>query len=576
MRAAVAFAAVAFLAAAAAGADAAARRGPHFSMFGIDALQRNELGGGQNGGADCAACTLLIGLVSQNGQIHNVTAKESFKMVCGYFPKLLKDACDIAVGVIGWEVEGMIDRGETADVICNAVKMCKRETATCHLFPKPPALRAPGAYERHVDAIVDKYAHLRSFNICSILPQVCRMEDHLPAFDTDGDKFSTYEALRGTYWRGKDCNDLDSSVFPGAATADPTTDGNCNGIYGTDATTGKTWEQTYCDGTGAMGVASLGDSATAHFRIPPDYMTASKLSKATFAHLLRNAENELDWPMLSWSTGHLNANSFAPDVTGPMSSFYSNLAANNLCNHRDYQNLGVNGAKVENLVPFAKELARNASGPVPVKPLFLIMSMIGNDVCNHRHDFSSMTTPQEYRRYVMEGLRQADATVPAGTKVLLIPLVDGRILYDTMHARTHPIGETNKDVTYTALYDFLNCLDVSPCWGWMNSNATVRNHTWEIASALGAELPKIVADTKGQWQNIEPVYLGNVFDEALQSYQGQRWQLIEPVDGFHPSQLANSLLGQYLWNQTRDAGLTPAPNPNNAAIKARFGDQGGY
>jgi hypothetical protein len=45
----------------------------------------------------------------------------------------------------------------------------------------------------------------------------------------------------------------------------------------------------------------------------------------------------------------------------------------------------------------------------------------------------------------------------------MMGLADGRILYETMHARIHPIGEPKGDVTYTALYDFLNCLEISPC-----------------------------------------------------------------------------------------------------------------
>jgi len=460
--------------------------------------------------------------------------------------------------------------------VCNARGMCKQETAVCRLFPPKQGMTA-AQHAVHVGKLYKEHDHLRSFNICSILPQVCLMERHLPAFDTDGDRFSTAETLRGSFWRGKDCDDWDATAFPGAATTDATRDQNCNGISGVDPTDGVAWETKYCAGTGAMGVAALGDSATAHFRIPADYVTASKMSKDAYAGLLRNAEDELDWPMLSWSTGHLNASQFAPDIAGPTASFYSNLRSQNLCNHRDYQNLGVNGAASQNLAPFATELARNASGATPVKPIFLIMSMIGNDVCNHRHSFDSMTTPAKYKEGVMAGLRQADATVPPGSKVLLVPLVDGRVLYDEMHNRIHPVGETNQDVTYTDLYDFLNCLEVSPCWGWMNSNQSVRDGTWAHASALNAELPKIVAETQGQWRNIEVLFLGNLFNEALNAYPaGNRWQLIEPVDGFHPSQLANALIGQYIWNATVTAGHAPPVNPHNAEIKARFGDQGGY
>ncbi len=45
-------------------------------------------------------------------------------------------------------------------------------------------------------------------------------------------------------------------------------------------------------------------------------------------------------------------------------------------------------------------------------------------------------------------------------------------------------------------YDFLNCLDASPCYGWMNSNATVRNATQALANRLSAVYPQIVATEK--------------------------------------------------------------------------------
>lgn len=35
----------------------------------------------------------------------------------------------------------------------------------------------------------------------------------------------------------------------------------------------------------------------------------------------------------------------------------------------------------------------------------------------------------------------------AGSAVVFVPLVDGRVLYDTLHDHTHPVG-----VTYAQLY----------------------------------------------------------------------------------------------------------------------------
>ena len=40
----------------------------------------------------------------------------------------------------------------------------------------------------------------------------------------------------------------------------------------------------------------------------------------------------------------------------------------------------------------------------------------------------------------------------------------------------------HQDVTYSDLYTYLNCLEISPCSGWMNTNATLRNITTEVNS----------------------------------------------------------------------------------------------
>lgn len=544
-------------------------------------LKEAALGGSHNGGSKCAACTLLVGLVEQQMQLKQIDAMQSMQDMCSYLPiSLVADACSVAIDLYGDKIAPILNSGESADTVCNGIGMCGTEAPVCRLFPKKHG-RTEGEFEAHTRSMraeAVKKDLVGKFNICELVPGVCRVEDHLPFWDTDKDHFSTHETLRGSDWRGKDCNDNDATIYPGRDTSDAVVDANCNGIFGTDPTTGATYEDQWCKGTNPMGVAVLGDSATAHFHIPPTYVTAANLSKATFAHLIRNAENELDWPMLSWSTGHLNPDDFKPDISGPKGSLYSHMLDDNLCMHRDYQNLGVNGAKVDNLLPFDMLLQRNASQGV--KPVVLIMSMIGNDVCHWDHTFRTMTKPEEYRASVIAALEEADKFLPAGSQVVLIPLVDGRILYDTMHDRIHPIGETNKDVTYADLYNYLNCLEVSPCWGWMNGNETVRNTTWEVASSLNAQLPIIANQSAGKYANFDVHFLGNIFDTALQTYKAKfpatTWELIEPVDGFHPSQKANALLGGYLYNATKAAGILPGVNPNNANIKAKFGDQGGY
>ena len=525
----------------------------------------------QNGGATCAACTALVALVEQRMQIMKFNANDAMTELCGFMPSVLSDVCDLLLVELVPLVAPLIDEGHNPDSVCNALGMCKVETAVCRLFPKN---ETESDFVRRSQILAGRIGDVRAFNICTLLPGVCAMENHEPFFDTDGDLFSTYSSLRGTYWRGQDCNDWDRTVFPGRNSSDAEVDANCNGIYGVDPTSQKTYEDLWCANSGAIGVAALGDSATAHFRIPEGYLTAKTMNPQTFANVVRLLENEADWPMLSWSTGHLNASEFGPDVVGPMTSVYSKMVERNRCNHRDYQNVGVNGARVSDLLDFDTYLSRDRADNV--KPVLLFYSMVGNDVCSGHHTFDTMTTPTEYYNRIMAALTRADTFLPAGSHVVLIPLVDGRILFNTMNNRIHPIGSLNNDVTYKHFYDYLNCLDTSPCWGWMNSNETVRNTTWEIASSLNAQLPIIVKNSKGLFKNFGVHNLGNIFNEALANYKGPMWELIEPVDGFHPSQLGNSIIGDFLFNMTVQFGLAGNVNPNNAAIVQKFGNQNGY
>ena len=110
--------------------------------------------------------------------------------------------------------------------------------------------------------------------------------------------------------------------------------------------------------------------------------------------------------------------------------------------------------------------------------------LAGNDVCNGHPGTSHMTTPSEFYQNNLKSFEYLDANLPYGSRILSMGLANGSILYEAMHDRIHPIGWLNQDVTYTDLYDYLNCLQVSPCYGWMNSNATMRELTTQRAMEL--------------------------------------------------------------------------------------------
>ena len=127
--------------------------------------------------------------------------------------------------------------------------------------------------------------------ICDIpvISEICHIIDnfgnnHEPVEDLDGDHFSDTDTLRGTSWRGKDCNDIDRNIYPGrrSTTGDSVVDTNCNGIYGVEPESGQTYEELWCGNRTQMGVVVMGDSVGAHFHIPPQYLTSRDLSIETF------------------------------------------------------------------------------------------------------------------------------------------------------------------------------------------------------------------------------------------------------------------------------------------------------
>lgn len=126
----------------------------------------------------------------------------------------------------------------------------------------------------------------------------CKVQNlvaHLPLQDNDGDRYSMEKAkrLRGTDWRGIDCDDKRNDVYPGrkASNYGSDIDHNCNGIYGGNSTAAS-YEELYCANSQPRGLIMLGDSATAHFHIPPQWVTAQGWN---LNGLLPTAENEIDF-----------------------------------------------------------------------------------------------------------------------------------------------------------------------------------------------------------------------------------------------------------------------------------------
>ena len=128
------------------------------------------------------------------------------------------------------------------------------------------------------------------------------LEAHLPLQDIDGDRFSTIKTLRGSHWRGEDCDDVNKDVYPGRALESKSLlgrdiDHNCNKVVGGNST--ASYEDMFCKDTDQRGLIMLGDSATAHFHLPPQYMTAEGWN---IDGIVKFAQDEMDFPQCSWGT----------------------------------------------------------------------------------------------------------------------------------------------------------------------------------------------------------------------------------------------------------------------------------
>jgi acyloxyacyl hydrolase len=162
-------------------------------------------------------------------------------------------------------------------------------------------------------------------------------DEHYPLQDHDGDRYSMgeFKRLRGSHWRGTDCDDKKDDVYPGRKVTayESSVDHNCNGIFGGNSTA-PSYEELFCADSQPRGLVMLGDSATAHFHIPPQWITADGWNVDQFVPV---AMNELDFPMCSWGTGHVSPEECpfqtpVPGVSGVV-SLYTQMRNRNRCNH---------------------------------------------------------------------------------------------------------------------------------------------------------------------------------------------------------------------------------------------------
>ena len=225
-----------------------------------------------------------------------------------------------------------------------------------------------------------------------------------------------------------------------------------------------------------------------------------------------------------------------------------------------------------------KSIARH---PYEDKPALVIYSMVGNDVCNEKDNtLDHMTSTVEFYDNVMETLTFLEATLPPNSHVVLMGLIDGAVLYKAMAQRYHPLGLLRKDLTYNDVYDWFSCMEIGPCQGWMTQNSTLRSLTSAHAEKLSNVLKKIAKNEK-KFTKFDINFMPNPFQIVINEWVAsgrEIWQLIEPVDSLHPTQVTQRMIAKSVWDYLeRNMPHVLGPiNDRNELIEINFTDQGGH
>jgi len=355
-----------------------------------------------------------------------------------------------------------------------------------------------------------------------------------PEVDLDLDGFSPFrETYRGANWKGKDCSDNNSFIYPGRYDRSlGDVDQNCNGIKGTitDDLIQKSKEEKYCLHSKPKGTVIFGDSMGAGFQIPVQLMVEADLN-SKLSNLMDSNKDRYDNPEKSWVTG------FDPEIKEK--SIYMYMQKNNLCNHNDYQNLSVNNASSKD---FLKQVYTLSRKPNDV-PILGFVAFVGNDICHNQ--LSQMTNSTQFRQNIVEGLDALDQIVPKGSSIVLIGIPNGEFMWQTMHNRLHPLG-----ITYDRFYSYLSSVGANPCRTWLTSRAPMRQNATKRAMELNQVLQNISQHMT--WDNFDLIYVPFPLDEIIVKWKGlgkHPAKLISKADGFHPSLAAHRMLAKVIWQK---------------------------
>ncbi|KAJ3425942.1 acyloxyacyl hydrolase [Anaeramoeba flamelloides] len=525
-------------------------------------------------GMACPLSTFAISLIIDVAEYESISVEQVLDKLCSYLPSEMSLVCEEYINKYAELLIEELKTDDHPDSLARKIGLCPMDSQ-CTLFPSDKKMNFKKNSKSRYSNKDTKVSQNSKSVWESILDELKKIyEKHDPIVDLDGDHFSDTRKLRGSNWRGKDCDDLNRSTFPGKVpnSGDKFFDSNCNGIHGRDENK-INYEDKFCKGTQPMTTMVIGDSIGAHFHIPVQFLQADQLSNGVLKdNLIELLEMEGDWPQKSWATGFdLTPNDMCE---GDVNSIYLKMLERNQCNHRNYVNIAVNGMSSAGVYDLLKssliESIQKESYPV-----FGILQLFGDDICI-ADNITQLPTPQQFRENMVKALHKLDSLVAPGSVFFLMSLLDGTRPYNVLHDKIHPIGH---GVTYADFYEYMKCTQISFCSLFLTTNITEMLYAEKLALKYTQQLKDITETEK--FVNFDAKFLETPQKELDELFIANGWDLTliyEPVGGFHPTQLSNYWMAELIWKRivTLYPEFVPPINPHNKEIIQKFGDQGGY
>lgn len=495
----------------------------------------------------CFFCLMTVNAIEQYS-VQNSISVDNFVLndYCNLFDASIRVVCQQSIANNGVNFLNALSASTNPDSVCKAINLCPQ--SQCTLFPTSQAPVLIRTAQSPVPANNEAANTI--------------LNGQISIHDSDGDGFSTDVMNAGGYnWMGKDCDNTEDDIYPGREVnpyKGQSVDYNCNGLYAFVPNTNTLYDDLFCRGSTQIGVGVAGDSLTTNFHIPSRWFNSSDWNNPTTQNVVSLFLDHLDQPQSGAFTGRCMDSS----VEQPCRSIYNYNFNNNYCNFNDYQNVGLDGAKLQDLLTSLNSLRRNQLLDFP---MLLTLQIYSGDICS-----GAMTSPDDFAQTLNQILTYLDTKLPAGSHVVIlgIPEID---IYEQLSNQTHISGASFAD-----FYNYEICAGTKSniyCPNLLNPDLNVRNTTIQRAIDLNQVYKNALSSLNTK--NFDAIYYDFPTLDDINAANLNSTEFYNQIDGLYPSQAGQAFIADYLWNNIeRDRPQwVGSPNPYNNNITQVFQSQ---